>query len=206
MSEVRLIVFAKAPQPGLAKTRLIPALGEQGAAALARRMLRETLANAAAAAIGPLQLCLTPAPDAPPWQGFDWPADAELRDQGEGDLGQRMARAVERGVADGLPVLLIGTDCPQLQPALLRDAAQALQSHDAVLYPASDGGYVLLGLRRADPRVFADIAWGSASVAETTRSRIRELGWSLFEGPLLHDIDTPEDLPRVPPAWLVRDC
>ncbi len=202
MSTVRIIIFAKAPQAGRAKTRLIPALGAEGAARLAQRMLQATVASAQAAALGPLQLCLTPPPADPAWADFTWPAGVELRGQGEGDLGQRMARAVEQGVQQGLPVLLIGTDCPQLTPTLLRQAAQALVSHDSVLFPASDGGYVLLGLRRANPRVFADIAWSSASVAASTRARLAELGWSLFDGPELDDIDCPEDLPKLPAGWL----
>ncbi len=202
MSAVRIIIFAKAPRAGLAKTRLIPALGAEGAARLAQRMLQATVASAQAAALGPLQLCLTPPPADPVWANFTWPAGVELCGQGEGDLGQRMARAVEQGVQQGLPVLLIGTDCPQLSPTLLRQAAQALLSHDSVLFPASDGGYVLLGLRRANPRVFADIAWSSASVAACTRARLAELGWSLFEGPELDDIDDPEDLPKLPAGWL----
>ena len=202
MSAVRIIIFAKAPQAGLAKTRLIPALGAEGAARLAQRMLQVTVASAQAAALGPLQLCLTPPPADSAWANFTWAAGVELRGQGEGDLGQRMARAVEQGVQQGLPVLLIGTDCPQLTPALLHQAAQALFSHDSVLFPASDGGYVLLGLRRANPRVFAGIAWSSASVAASTRARLAELGWSLFEGPELDDIDDPEDLPKLPAGWL----
>ena len=100
---------------------------------------------------------------------FAWPAGVELRDQGDGDLGQRMARAVEEGVQQGIPVLLIGTDCPQLTAQLLRQAAEALSNHDSVLFPASDGGYVLLGLRHSHPRVFAEITWSSASVASSTR-------------------------------------
>jgi hypothetical protein len=103
----------------------------------------------------------------------------------------------------GLPVLLIGTDCPQLTPQLLRQAAEGLARHDSVLFPASDGGYVLLGLRQSHPRVFAEIAWSSASVASSTRERLAELGWSLFEGPVLDDIDCPEDLPKVPAGWLL---
>ena len=202
MSAVRIIIFAKAPQAGRAKTRLIPALGAEGAARLAQRMLQATVASAQAAALGPLQLCLTPSPADPVWDDFAWPAGVELRGQGEGDLGQRMARAVEQGVQQGLPVLLIGTDCPQLTSTLLCQAAAALLSHDSVLFPASDGGYVLLGLRRANPRVFADIAWSTASVAASTRARLAELGWSLFEGPELDDIDCPEDLPKLPAGWL----
>lgn len=202
MSAVRIIIFAKAPQAGRAKTRLIPALGGEGAARLAQRMLQATLATAQAAALGPLQLCLSPLPGDPAWTEFDWPAGVELRDQGDGDLGQRMARAVEAGVQLGLPVLLIGTDCPQLTPQLLRQAAEGLVRHDSVLFPASDGGYVLLGLRQSHPRVFAEIAWSSASVASSTRERLAELGWSLFEGPVLDDIDCPEDLLKLPAGWL----
>ena len=202
MSAVRIIIFAKAPQAGRAKTRLIPALGGEGAARLAQRMLQATLATAQAAALGPLQLCLSPPPGDPAWAEFAWPAGVELRDQGDGDLGQRMARAVDEGVQLGLPVLLIGTDCPQLTPALLRQAAEALARHDSVLFPASDGGYVLLGMRHSHPRVFADITWSSASVASSTRARLAELGWSLCEGPELDDIDCPEDLPKMPVDWL----
>ena len=202
MSAVRIIIFAKAPQAGRAKTRLIPALGGEGAARLAQRMLQATLATAQAAALGPLQLCLSPPPGDPAWTEFAWPAEVELRDQGDGDLGQRMARAVEAGVQLGLPVLLIGTDCPQLTPALLRQAAEALSHHDSVLFPASDGGYVLLGLRHSHPRVFAEITWSSASVASSTRARLAELGWSLCEGPELDDIDCPEDLLKLPVDWL----
>ncbi len=202
MSAVRIIIFAKAPQAGRAKTRLIPALGGEGAARLAKRMLQATLATAQAAALGPLQLCLSPPPGDPAWAEFVWPAGVELRDQGDGDLGQRMARAVEAGVQLGLPVLLIGTDCPQLTAQLLRQAAEALARYDSVLFPASDGGYVLLGLRHSHPRVFADITWSSASVASSTRARLAELGWSLCEGPELDDIDCPEDLPKLPVGWL----
>ncbi len=202
MSAVRIIIFAKAPQAGRAKTRLIPALGGEGAARLAQRMLQATLATAQAAALGPLQLCLSPPPGDPAWAEFAWPAGVELRDQGDGDLGQRMARAVDEGVQLGLPVLLIGTDCPQLTPALLRQAAEALARHDSVLFPASDGGYVLLGMRHSHPRVFADITWSSVSVASSTRARLAELGWSLCEGPELDDIDCPEDLPKLPVDWL----
>lgn len=202
MSAVRIIIFAKAPQAGRAKTRLIPALGGAGAARLAQRMLQATLATAQAAALGPLQLCLSPPPGDPAWAEVDWPTGVELRDQGEGDLGQRMARAVDEGVQMGLPVLLIGTDCPQLTPQLLRQAAEGLARNDSVLFPASDGGYVLLGLRQSHPLVFADITWSSASVASSTRARLAELGWSLFEGPELDDIDCPEDLPKLPAGWL----
>jgi rSAM/selenodomain-associated transferase 1 len=203
MSAVRIIIFAKAPQPGLAKTRLIPALGAAGAAQLARRMLDVTLANALAANIGPVELCLTPAPDDPAWQGFVWPPAVQLSWQGEGDLGQRLALAASRGLQQGEPLMLIGTDCPALTPALLRAAAAALQGHDAVLHATHDGGYALLGLKYDQPRVFAEIAWSTASVAASTRARISELGWRLFEGERLHDVDSGDDLQWLPADWRV---
>lgn len=203
MSNVRLIIFAKAPQAGLAKTRLIPALGAAGAAQLARRMLAETLATALAANVGVVELCLTPAPTDAAWQGFNWPTEVQLSAQGEGDLGQRLARATRRSLALGCPLMLIGTDCPELTVELLRAAAAQLLSHDSVLHPTYDGGYALLGVQHDNPRVFADIHWSTASVAASTRERIAELGWSLAEGARLHDVDTPDDLQWLPPGWLV---
>ncbi|MDP3848042.1 MAG: TIGR04282 family arsenosugar biosynthesis glycosyltransferase [Pseudomonas sp.] len=200
MKAVRIIIFAKAPQPGLAKTRLIPALGAAGAAQLARRMLDTTLANAVAADIGTVELCLTPTPHDQAWQGFVWPPAVQLSGQGEGDLGQRLASAASRGLQQGELIMLIGTDCPALTPALLRAAAVALQTHDAVLHATHDGGYALLGLQHDNPRVFAEIAWSTDSVAASTRARIAELGWRLFEGVRLHDIDTGTDL-----QWLPAD-
>ncbi|MBX9754564.1 MAG: TIGR04282 family arsenosugar biosynthesis glycosyltransferase [Pseudomonadaceae bacterium] len=203
MTAVRIIIFAKAPQAGLAKTRLIPALGAVGAAQLARRMLDTTLASAVAAAVGPVELCLTPAPSDPAWQGVVWPPAVQLSWQGEGDLGQRLALATSRGLQQGEPIMLIGTDCPGLTPALLSAAAVALQTHDAVLHATHDGGYALLGLQHDNPRVFAEIAWSTDSVAASTRARIAELGWQLFEGARLHDIDTGADLQWLPADWRV---
>lgn len=202
MSAVRIIIFAKAPQAGLAKTRLIPALGAERAAQLAQRMLETTLATAVAAQAGVVELCLTPAPDDAAWQSFSWPAEVQLSGQGEGDLGQRLARAASRGLAQGSPVLLIGTDCPELTPELLRSTATLLHNHDSVLHATYDGGYALLGLKHDNPRVFADIHWSTASVAASTRARIAELGWSLAEGERLHDVDTGDDLQWLPADWL----
>jgi glycosyltransferase A (GT-A) superfamily protein (DUF2064 family) len=95
------------------------------------------------------------------------------------------------------PTLVIGTDCPVLEVAHLQQAAAALATHDAVLIPAEDGGYVLIGLRRAQPEVFADVAWGTPQVLATTRQRLRSAGLSLRELPALWDIDRPADLARL---------
>ncbi len=189
----RIVIFAKAPVPGRVKTRLIPMLGEEGAARLAQQMLADTVAHACAAGLAPPELCATPHPGDPDWAGH-LPAGVRLSDQGPGDLGQRLAAAAKRVIDDGERILLIGTDCPALDGERLGAAAARLESHDAIVHPARDGGYVLLGLSRADPSLFNDIAWSSDTVAVTTVARITALGWSLFVGDTLRDIDEPADL------------
>lgn len=205
MKPVRLLVFAKAPRAGFAKTRLIPALGAVGAAALARRMLDDTLAAAVAAAVGPVELVATPHVCTLAWRDVALPAGIAVTDQGEGDLGRRMARAVRRTTGRGEAALLIGTDCVDLGPAVLRTAAAALRTHDAVIHPSTDGGYVLLGLSRFHPRLFNGIAWSTETVAAVTIERLREIGWSLHVGDAMHDIDVPDDLRHLPIALSARD-
>jgi rSAM/selenodomain-associated transferase 1 len=202
LTATRIVIFAKAPLVGFAKTRLVPVLGAEATARLARRMLLHTLQEASTAAVGPVELCVTPQPSDPAWQG--WPALEGLcwTEQVAGDLGVRMADAARRAAAVDEPVLLIGTDCPQLDATLLRQAAALLRDRDAVLYPTYDGGYALLGLRRFDPRPFEQIPWSTAEVANRTIERVRALGWSLAVGGLLHDIDEPADLRWLPDGWL----
>jgi rSAM/selenodomain-associated transferase 1 len=194
MTPVRIVIFAKAPVAGRVKTRLIPALGEAGAARLAARMLDQALEQALAAAVGPVELCMSPAPDSPDWAGTPLPPGIETSDQGEGDLGARMARAAQRALARGEAVLLTGTDCPQLTAARLRQAAAQLSGHDAVLHRAADGGYPLLGLWAFDASLFTDIPWSTATVADLTLERIAALGWNVWLGETLRDIDVPADL------------
>jgi len=209
VSTTRIVVIAKAPQPGRVKTRLIPALGAEGAAALAARMLACTLvaafeaagaADTADPALGVVELCASPAPGDPAWQGVVVPAGLRWSAQGEGDLGARMAGAARRVLAGGERVLLIGTDCPALDAACLRTAAEALDEVEAVIVPSFDGGYVLLGLRRFDPSLFEGIAWSTSTVAAATRVRLDALAWSYRVLPALQDIDVPADLVHLPSA------
>jgi len=193
---VRIVIFAKAPVPGKVKTRLIPMLGAEGAAQLAQRMLASTVEHAKEAGLSTPQLCATPHAADPTWEQH-LPSGLWLTDQGAGDLGRRLAAATERVIDAGEHVLLIGTDCPALDANRLREAAAQLTNHDAVIHPATDGGYVLLGLRRSDPSLFDDIAWSTDSVAATTIERIQALGWSLWVGDTLSDIDEPADLDMV---------
>ncbi|MHB1199356.1 MAG: TIGR04282 family arsenosugar biosynthesis glycosyltransferase [Polaromonas sp.] len=199
MNKPRLVLFAKAPQAGVVKTRLIPALGAQGATTLARQMLNHTLQQALAARIGPVELCMSPVPQDPAWRGINVP-DAVLHTaQGEGDLGQRMARAVHRVTTQQRqPVLLIGTDCPALTAERLTEAARQLQTHDAVLVPATDGGYVLIGLKAPCPDVFSQMRWSTPTVAFDTLRRMAALHMRVWQGPWLHDIDEPADLAHLP--------
>ncbi|MES2386057.1 MAG: TIGR04282 family arsenosugar biosynthesis glycosyltransferase [Pseudomonadota bacterium] len=202
----RLVIFAKAPLPGAVKTRLIPALGADGAAALARAMLAHTLQQALAAGLDAVELCVSPAPGDPAWHGVDRPAGVAWTAQGEGDLGERMDRAMQRALTRQTgPVLLIGTDCPALDSAQLREAARQLAQHDAVLLPVADGGYVLIGLRAPCPAIFSHMAWSTSSVAAETRQRLASLGLSVWQGPVLHDIDEAADLVHLPDGFVASN-
>lgn len=202
-TQPRLVVFAKAPQPGRAKTRLIPALGAEGAAALASRLLDHALAQALAAGIGPVELCMSPAPGDTDWKHIAISGAVIQTRQGEGDLGERMARAVRR-LTQGKhqTVLLMGSDCPALTAAILREAACQLRTHDAVLIPVADGGYVLIGLKSPCPLLFDRMPWSTASVAAETLARMAALNLKVWRGPLLHDIDEPADLAQLPAGFL----
>lgn len=194
MRRTRIVIFAKAPVPGSVKTRLVPALGEIGAARLAHKMLLATVAEAEAARLAIPELCATPHPYDADWKPFLPAAEIRYTDQGEGDLGERLARAARRVTLLGENILLIGADCPALDRHRLRAAAEALLDHDAVIHPTLDGGYALLGLKRFDPSLFSGIAWGGPAVAADTIARIGALGWSLSVGETLRDIDEPADL------------
>ena len=190
----RIVIFAKAPVAGQVKTRLVPALGEDGAARLARRMLRDTCREAGKVMIASAELCTSPEPAHPDWAEHLPRRFGSVTAQGGGDLGERLARAAARVIGEAEHVLLIGTDCPALNERRLRDACWELETHDAVIHPTHDGGYALLGLKRFDPSIFSGIAWSTASVARETMRRIAALGWSLHIGETLQDIDEPEDL------------
>ncbi len=204
-----LQLFAKAPLAGLAKTRLIPALGEVGAAALAKKMLQHTLAECQEAVAQSdinyqlkLELWATPAVSKVAWRDINIPTSAKVYTQVEGDLGRRMGFAAEQGLAQAAGIILLGSDCPAISLASLQWAANALQSHDSCMVPTFDGGYALLGLRRYTPRLFADIPWSTAEVASITRQRLAECGMSLLEHPKVHDIDDATDLVHLPEGWL----
>jgi uncharacterized protein len=191
------IVFTRYPLPGKTKTRLIPALGEAGAADLHRQMTDRTLAQvrqlqADRVAIEIHYTGATGDRELADWLG----ADLVYRAQGEGDLGERMACSMQKTLQAGCDrVIIIGTDCPGLNTDILQLAFQQLGDRDLVLGPAIDGGYYLIGLRRFIPELFTGISWGTSVVRQQTIEIATKLGLSMGGLPLLADIDRPEDLP-----------
>jgi hypothetical protein len=195
---VAIAVLAKAPVPGLAKTRLAPALGDDGAAALQERLTARAVATACAAETGPVTLWATPDPSHASFRALAERYPIALATQPDGDLGARMLTAIR--AANG-PTLVIGTDCPTLAPDHLLAAATHLRDGiDAVLIPADDGGYVLIGMRKPQPAPFADMTWSSDTVAAETRGRMARLNLSWREPARLWDVDRPEDLARLDPS------
>jgi uncharacterized protein len=193
---IHLIIMAKAPVAGYAKTRLIPALGADGAAQLAARLLHHTLRQARAAGFDALTLAC--APDTT-HAAFASQSGVALVAQGEGDLGARMQRQFERAFEQGAErVIVIGTDAPALNANMLRRAAEALASSDAVFVPAFDGGYALIGLRRLLPTLFDAMPWSTSAVMATTRERLAQVAWQHTELLAVHDIDEAADLVHLP--------
>ncbi|MES2938977.1 MAG: TIGR04283 family arsenosugar biosynthesis glycosyltransferase [Pseudomonadota bacterium] len=197
-SPAAVAVMAKAPVPGLAKTRLAPLLGAVAAARAHRRFTIDILQVTRAAATGPVTLWCAPDARHRFFRALARTAGIGCRPQPAGDLGARMAHAVAAHFAAAdMPLLLIGTDCPLLSPGHLHAASAALRSHDAVLIPATDGGYVLLGLRRPIAPVFEAIDWSTPRVLQQTRERLRAEGASWVELPALWDVDEPADWQRM---------
>jgi hypothetical protein len=193
-----LLIFAKAPVPGQVKTRLAGKLGQYGAARLYRRLLHRTLAMTSSASLCPVQLWC--APDSR--HGFFGACRRDygisLHRQQGADLGQRMHRALATVLRNSSYAVLIGADCPSLGFAELRYALTMLaQGQDAVLGPAADGGYVLIGLRRPQAMLFRNIVWGGDQVLAATRRRLQRASLNWVELPPGWDVDRPPDLRRL---------
>lgn len=193
--QIEVAVMAKAPIAGYAKTRLIPLLGACGAARMHRQLTLRTLATASAAGLGPLTLWCAPDTRHRFFCAAQKRFALELRPQAGNDLGARMAQVFDSlGAA---PVLLVGTDCPALEPAHLHAAARALrEGNDAAFITTEDGGYFLIGLRKPVPELFLDIDWSTDRVMAQTRQRLSALGLGWQEVAMLWDVDRPEDISR----------
>jgi hypothetical protein len=204
-TEAALIVLARAPEPGRVKTRLVPLLGEKGAARLHARLVERTLKTARAAGFESVYLYCSPGIKGDFFRKMQKQFHVSLRSQGRGDLGDRMYRAFKRVPRRHSYAVLIGTDCPALRPADLRAAVQFLcDGADAVFAPAEDGGYPLIGLRRVSRRLFDGIAWGGPQVLAQSRRRLQALGWRWKELRTVWDVDRPEDVARLRRSRLLR--
>jgi uncharacterized protein len=191
-------LFAKAPDAGAVKTRLIPRLGATGAARFHENLVRHALASACEAKLAEVVLYCAPDCEHPFFIRCAEEFGVALRTQSTGNLGDRMHDALREGLRERAHVLLMGTDCPALHAGRLQAAAAAFAPGiDLVFVPAEDGGYVLIGAREIDRMVFANVSWGSATVMQQTRDRLMQLGWSWSEQPTLWDVDRVEDLDRL---------
>jgi rSAM/selenodomain-associated transferase 1 len=197
VSNVRIVLFTRYPDAGRAKTRLIPALGARGAAELHRRLTERTMAEVRATGL-PFEVRVT----GRAVQDFvAWLGTPRVIDQGDGDLGERMRRA-----GPPYPVIFIGADAPDLSARHLLQAAEAVADSPAVIGPAEDGGYWLLGLARPFDALFGDMAWGTEQVLPATLLRLRDAGVEPVMMPLLADLDRPEDLGRWPDLPPIKDA
>jgi len=194
----RVMVFARAPIAGTVKTRLIPALGREQATRLHERLVRRTVSIVAGAGLGTVELWCTPTVEHPFFEALQAALPVALMVQRGRDLGERMARAFDHALQRAPRALLVGSDCRDLQGRDIQEAEAALRSGcEAVLGPAADGGYVLIGLRRPAPDLFVGMPWGTPRVLARTRERLARQGWRWHELPVRHDVDRPEDLEGV---------
>ncbi len=195
LDDRHLIIFARYPVPGKTKTRLVPALGAARAAMLAKQFTEYVVARVQEYGC-PFTIYGTGASCA----AFEQWLCAPVQLQSSGDLGERMATAIEQTRARGASrILLIGSDCPGISPTILKDAFDALHRHDVVIGPAADGGYYLIGMRDVHRQLFEHMHWSHAHVLEQTIARLGPLTHAQL--PTLHDIDTADDLVHLPPGF-----
>ncbi len=193
-SSTRLCIFAKAPTPGKVKTRIAKHLGNELAVNLHSHLTKHCLESTKQYNFGPMELWCSPSCEHAFFIDCQKHFNIQLRPQLGNNLGERMFAAFTQGLSESKSVILIGTDCPQIDNQYLNLAQQYLQTNDVVLGPAQDGGYVLIGLRRCDIRIFNHVVWGSDQVLQQTRENLLELGWQWQELPVLRDVDRPDDL------------
>ena len=205
----RVVIMARAPVPGRTKRRLIPAIGAERAAALHRAMIRHAVTSALASGVGPVELWCTPNPEHEVFRSLESEFRIELHMQLGPDLGARMLSAIE---ARPGATVVIGTDCPFIEPDDLVRAAGALNAAggrgpptrtdhpghacgaDVVVAPALDGGYILIAVNRPAPELFTEVEWGTGRVLDQTRARARAARLRLIELEARRDVDRPEDL------------
>mgnify|MGYP003484816306 CR=1 FL=1 len=199
MSATHLLVFAKEPVAGGVKTRLAADYGAERAAAIYRDLTIVTLAHAraarAAGIVRAIELWCTPSPSSAWFQALARDHDATLHAQADdADLGARMSGAIAEALARAPQALLVGTDCPWLDPRALAQARDALAVHEAVLAPAEDGGFVLVGARR--PLPFGTARWSTPHACADVGAAFAQAGIQWATLPVSWDVDEPADFAR----------
>ncbi|MDH3450953.1 MAG: TIGR04282 family arsenosugar biosynthesis glycosyltransferase [Gammaproteobacteria bacterium] len=193
--DARILIFARTPQAGRVKTRLIPALGAQWACELHARMVERTLALAARSGV-PVELWLDGEPSHPSVAAWRTRYRLRVRRQRGAGLGARLHDAIQQTLRTSRSALVLGCDCVTLTQRDLQFALRCLPTLDAVIAPARDGGYVLLGVSRPATPLLQRIPWGTRHVLAATRRRMHTSGWRYRLLGWQHDVDRPADLPR----------
>lgn len=199
MTRRRIGLFFKTPEPGRVKTRLTPQLSPEGAARLYRAFVEDTIALCRS--LPGVDIVLFHAGGtgtADPRRGIAGAEGLPCHEQVPGDLGARMEAALARLLErPGDQALILGTDAPDLPDTTVLEAFATLAVNDIALGPASDGGYVLVALKRVPPGLFDGIAWSTDTVLSAQCARAEELGLRVALLPPWHDVDLPADLERL---------
>jgi len=191
-SPLCICVFAKPARPGASKTRLIPAVGAAGAANLARAFFDDIWATVREVTDASIVLAVTESDPA-----LDPGPNIEVWIQGDGDLGDRMERALRRGLEQADAAIVVGSDLPGLPRRVFEQARDGLRTHDAVVGPSDDGGFYLIGLTRCPQRLLGGLPWSRSDTREHTLTRLRSHGLRIRQLERWFDVDTPADLERL---------
>lgn len=196
-NETVILIFAKAPVPGAVKTRMIPALGAEGAAMLHTALVERVIETAISTRLDVVLCC---APDTTHRYFQDCAEDFGLSLAAQlpaDNLGQRMLHSLNEALLQWPQALLIGADCAAFGKKHLLEAAEKLTTHDVIVTPAEDGGYVLIGANKTRVAMFDNIEWGTEKVMAQQRVAFDAAALDWVEMPTLWDVDRPEDLPRL---------
>jgi len=193
-----IIVFAKAPIKGQVKTRLIPEYGADFSTTLHTNMVQHCLNTAVSANLCPVELYCAPHTEYDQFKQWQSDFDIKLQQQVGHGLGERMSNAFKSALLTSNNAIIIGTDCPVLSKDTLYSALYALNKNkDAVLTPAEDGGYALIGLKCHYERLFSNIPWGTGEVLDNTREQLKKLDLDWMETEVHWDVDRPADIQRL---------
>lgn len=194
MEPLLLLQFAREPQEGRVKTRMLPHLSASQACHLHSELTLWTCRQLLDSGLGPVEMSVAGDTRHTLFDQCLALGVTRVSQQCGRDLGQRMYNAFQRGLEQYAAVVLVGSDCPDIDPDYLKRAVAALQTAPIVVGPANDGGYVLLGARVVTEDLFNGISWGTDQVFVQTQRALAREGLQWAELPRLTDIDRPEDL------------